>query len=123
MIQKGVGGDFWGVVLVEVLWKTVTGLLGCRFTSVIQFYDVFHGFGAGRGMRAAFLEAKLIQQLTATMEAVLYDIFLDLQKAYDALDRDRCLEIFVVYGLGPRALQLIQTHWGQIIMVNRSGGY
>ena len=36
-------------------------------------------------------------------------IFLDLQKAYDALDRSRCLKILEGYGIGPRARKLIQT--------------
>ena len=39
------------------------------------------------------VEAKLLQQLKALWEEVLYGIFLDLHKAYDALDRSDCLEI------------------------------
>ena len=34
-------------------------------------------------------------------EEVLYEIFLDLHKAYDALDRNRCLDILAAYGVGP----------------------
>ena len=33
-------------------------------------------------------------------EEVLYVIFLDLTKAYDALDRSQSLEILKVYGVG-----------------------
>ena len=39
------------------------------------------------------LEAKLLQRMTEIREAVLYEIYLDLQKAYDGLDRDQCLDI------------------------------
>ena len=35
------------------------------------------------------LEAKLLQQLVALREEVLYVIFLGLHKSYDALDRSR----------------------------------
>ena len=42
-------------------------------------------------------------------EEVLYVIFLDLKKAYDALDRSRCLEILDKYGVGPQARELIQN--------------
>ena len=51
LILKGDGGDFWRIGLVEVLWKTVAGLLNLRFTSYIHFHDVLHFFGwaAGRG--------------------------------------------------------------------------
>ena len=38
---------------------------------------------AGRGTGTATLEAKLLQQLAAMREEVLYVIFLDLTKAYD----------------------------------------
>ena len=38
-------------------------------------------------------------------EEVLHAIFLDLHKAYDTLDRSRCLDIMEVYGMGPRALR------------------
>ena len=72
---------------------------------------MLHRFRAGRGTETAALEAKLLQQLTAMREAVLFDVFLDLQKAYDTMDWDRCLEIIAAYGVGPRALRLLQTYW------------
>ena len=37
--------------------------------------------------------AKLLQQLAALREEVMYVIFLDLYKAYDALDRSICIKI------------------------------
>ena len=41
----------------------------------------------GCGTGTATLEAKLLQKLAALREEVLYVIFLDMHKAYDALDR------------------------------------
>ena len=49
-------------------------------------------------------------------------IFLDLQKAYDALDRSRCLEILEGYGVGPQSRKLLQTYWRRLTMVDRAGG-
>ena len=37
-------------------------------------------------MRTAFLEAKLLHQLTEMRGEVLYEVFLDLRKSYDTLD-------------------------------------
>ena len=57
------------------------------------------------------------------MEAVLFGIFLDSQKSYDALDWDRCLEILVVYGVVLRTIRLLRTYWDRLNMVARAGGY
>ena len=56
-------------------------------------------------------------------EEVLYLIFLDLNKAYDALDRYRCLEILEGYGVGPQYWRLLRTYWGKMTMVVQAGGY
>ena len=56
-------------------------------------------------------------------EEVLYVIFLDLTKAYDALDRSRCLEILEGYGVGPSAKRLLTTYWRRLTMVARESGY
>ena len=74
-------------------------------------------------MGTATLEANLIQQLAAMREEVLYVIFLDLTKAYDALDRSRCLEILEGYGVGPSARRLLTSYRRRLTMVARAGGY
>ena len=55
-------------------------------------------------------------------EAVLHEIYLDLQKAYDALDWKMCLEILAVYGVVPRALHLLRECWVWITMIAKAGG-
>ena len=64
-----------------------------------------------------------VQQLEAMREEVLYVIFLDLTKAYDALDRSRCLDILEGYGVGPGTRRLLQNDWRRLTMVARAGGY
>ena len=71
----------------------------------------------------ATLEGNLLQQLAAMREEVLYVIFLDLTKAYDALDRSRSLEIRKGYGVGDRARRLLREYWDKTTMVARAGGY
>ena len=69
------------------------------------------------------LNAKLLQRLTTMREAFLFKILLKIQKEYDALDRDICLEITAVYGVSPRTLQLLRTYWERLFMVARVGRY
>ena len=69
------------------MWKVVAEILNRQLRASITFHDLLHGFWAGCGTGTAIIEAKLFQQLSTLVEEVLYVIFLDLHKAYDALDR------------------------------------
>ena len=108
---------------MEVMWKVVEAILNCRFTASITYHDVLHGFRAGHGTGTANLKAKLLQQLAAMREEVFYVILLDLRKAYDALDRSRCLEILEGYGVGPKSRRLLTRYWHRLTMVAQAGGY
>ena len=71
-----------------------------RLTASITYHDFLCGLRSGYGTGTATLKAKLLHQLSAMREDILYVIFLDLHKAYDALGRYRCLETLEVYGMG-----------------------
>ena len=86
-------GDYRGIGLKEVIWKAVVVILNCRFTAAITYYNSLHAFRAGYGTGTATLEVKLLQQVEALREVVIHTIFMDLHKAYDDLDRSRCLGI------------------------------
>jgi hypothetical protein len=70
----------------------------------------------------AIMEIKLNQQLAWVDQAPLYQIYLDLKKAYDTLDRTRYLEILAGYGVGPNLLRLQKQFWGNAKMVCHAGG-
>ena len=123
LITKGGSGYFQGIGLIEVLCKTVTIFLNRRFTAAITFHDVLHRFWAGRGTGTSNLKSKLLHNLVAMREAVLYKVFLDLQKAYDALDWESCLGIIVVYRVDPMMLRILRAYWVQLAMVARYKGY
>ena len=53
----------------------MTGILNCRLMAVIQFHENFRGFCMGRGTGTAYLESKLLQQMMAMREEVLYKKF------------------------------------------------
>ena len=122
LIPKG-KKDYWGIGLVEVMWKVVAAFLNCQLTASITFHDFIHGFREVHGTGTATLEAKLLQQLAALREEVLCAIFLYLHKTYDALDRSRCLDILEGYGVDPQARRLLQNYWRRLTMVARAGGY
>ena len=81
MTPKGGGTDFRGVVLMEVLWKAISGIINLWLSYSVQFHDALHGFSAGREMGTATMKEKLLQQLNVMMETVFHAIFLNLSKA------------------------------------------
>ena len=54
-------GDFRGIGLFEVLWKTVKSVLNFRPTAAIQFQENLTTFCMSNGTVTAYLEAKLLQ--------------------------------------------------------------
>ena len=108
---------------MEVIWKTVTVILNCRLRMAITFHDVIHGFHSGRGEVIASLKTNMPQQLADMRKEVLYKIFLDLHKAYYALDRYRYLGILAAYKMGPRAISLLWCSWDRLTMMTQARGY
>ena len=56
-------------------------------------------------------------------EELLYEIFMELFKAYDALERDRFLYILEGYRVGPRDCRVLCAYWDRLRMVSRVGSY
>ena len=95
---------------MEVILEAVAVILNCRFTAAITYHNFLHGFRAGRGTGTTTFEVKLLQQVTALGEVVLHEIFMDMHKAYNNLDRPICLGILEGYGVGTRALHLLRRY-------------
>ena len=119
LIPKGGGGNH-GIGLMEPFWKVVEKTMDRRL-DVVEFHDCLHGFRAKRGTGTAIAEAKLAQQLAHIEQQPWYVVFLDLRKAYDSMDRDRCELILVAYGVGPNIVRLIRYFWDNAGLVCRAG--
>ena len=63
LIPKG-GGNYRGIGLLEVAWKTIEEVLDKRLKEV-ALHDSLHGFREKRGCGTGIMEAKLLQQLAA----------------------------------------------------------
>ncbi|KAL7516477.1 hypothetical protein ACHAWF_000055 [Thalassiosira exigua] len=70
----------------------------------------------------ATVEAKLAAQLAYLEQEPFFSIFFNLKKAFDAMDRGRCLWILEGYGVGPKMLRLIKIFWSLAEMVCGAGG-
>ena len=63
--------------------------------SYMTTYTAFDGGGKG----ITIMEEKLYQKLAGIVHEPLLQVFVDFRKAYDLIDRWRCLEILRGYGL------------------------
>ena len=69
------------------------------------------------------MEVNLAQQLAFMEQCPLSGLFLDLRKAYGAMDRGRCLQILEDSGVRPKTRQLIKCSWDKNSLVCRAAGY
>jgi hypothetical protein len=114
------GGYFRGIGLLDPCWKVMEKIMVCRM-GAIDFHPCLHGGMPKRGTGTATIEAKL-QQLAWVKQEPLYQVFVDLHKAYSHLNCTKCLEIMTGYGVGPKLLRLQEKFWDQAEMVCRAGG-
>ncbi len=85
-------------------------------------HDSLHGYCNKLGTGTAIIKAKLAQQLSYLELKPFYGVFLDLQKAFDAMDREWCNMLLEGYGAGPQLIQLIRSYWRDAFMVCRVVG-
>jgi len=123
LIPKEKQNEYRGIALLEVIYKLVTSIINARVCGAVDFHPALHGFRAGRGTGTAIIEAKLHMQLIQGGHSPLHQVFLDLSKAYDTLNREQALAIFAAYGLGPNIIRFIEWVWESDQMALKQAGY
>ena len=84
-------GDYRGIGLVGVPWKLFSIIVDRRLAESIEFHDFLHMFIVWRGNATTTLEEKIFQEIMGMQKEVLCEIFVDINKVNDALERGRAL--------------------------------
>ena len=69
------------------------------------------------------MKVKLAAQLGSLEQCSFFGIFLDLRKAYDAMDQGRCLKILHGVGVDEKTVWLIARFWKESGLCCRATGF
>ena len=65
---------------------------------------------------------KLQQELASILHQPLFQVHIDLRKAYDTADRERLMTVLTGYGMGPNVGRVLSNFWnGQKIVARQNG--
>ena len=105
-----------------MIYKLCSLVINRRMCHNVGWHDGVHVFREGRGCTAAIMESKLLAEKAKSAGKILYQVFLDLSKAYDTVDWDRLFILLQDYGLGPPCRAVLQGTWMDCVLVPKKGG-
>jgi Reverse transcriptase (RNA-dependent DNA polymerase) len=120
LLPKG-NNDFWGITLLDCLYKLIAAILNQRAAKAIRFHEGVHGFRAECGCQTALREAKSNMQVQEAAGKTYHQIFLDLSKAFDTVDCSRLTQIMQAYRFGFRSMQFFRNCWDASFVTPRAG--
>ena len=108
-----------GIGIVEVTCKVCASVVYFRLKRGVILNNALHRFRAVQVMGTTTLEANLSQQIAGMAHEPLFQVFLDILKSYNSLDRGLCLEVLKGYGMGLNLARLLKSYWGRNIIVTK----
>ena len=123
IIPKDDKGGVRGIGLLESVHKVISQIINVRMANSIQFCEEVHGFRRHRGTHTAIGETKLKMQIAGCESETIYQIFLDLRKAYDSIARNRVLKLLEKYGVGQNVREYIAEIWRNQRFVLRQANF
>jgi hypothetical protein len=98
-----VASDYW-----NRFGKRLEKMMDLRLDAIV-LHNSLQGCLTLRGTGTRIIEAKLAQQLAHLEQTPFFSTFIDLRKAFDAMDWGRCLKILVLHRVDPQILHLIHN--------------
>jgi Reverse transcriptase (RNA-dependent DNA polymerase) len=116
-------GGVRGIGLLETIWKIIAIIIKDRLVDTSEFDDSLHGFLPRRGTATAIIEAKLKLDTTIATGTTIYQVFMDLSKAYDSVSREKLLSLLSQYRVGPHLISILTNFWTQLKVAPKQGGF
>jgi len=123
MIPKSNSTECSGIGLLGTLWKVISNIIKVMLNQGINWNKLIHGFRRDRGTTTSIIELKLAISLSQQLKTPLYNIFLDMKKAYDSVYIWNLIKILEEYEIGQKLRRVIWKYWNQQKSVIRKGKY
>jgi hypothetical protein len=96
-----IGGKVYGRVLVDRVVKKTEGRIS----------DEQGGFRKGRGCVDQVFALRNVSEKNLEKQKDLYLGFMDLEKAYDKVDREGLWEVLIIYGVSGKLVQAVKSFY------------
>jgi hypothetical protein len=118
LIPKG-GADHQGIRLLKPIWKVCKCVMDLRLNA-FNLHDLLHGCCNKGGTRTVGIGKIGPTASSLGAQAPFCGVFLDLKKAFNSMDRERCLLTLEGYGVGSRMIRLIWNFRHNTVLVCRA---
>ena len=116
--------NYRGISLLSVVGKVYGRILinRIRDMTVNAIMDVQGGFLKGRGCTDQVFVIRQVCEKYMSRGKNVYFAFMDLEKAYDRVDRDALWDVLRMYGVGGKLLNAVRSLYGDSKACVRVGG-
>ena len=123
LIPKPGKEEMRSIGLTDSIWKICSRVIANRINDTVKWHKSIHGFRNSKGTGTATLEVKLMASLSEHKGDTIFQVFLDLKKAFDSISRAKLMEIMNFYGVGERLMGIIKQYWSEQIVALQQRGY
>ena len=89
------------ITQLETIYKLCSSIINQQMCHNVGWHDGVHGFHEGWGCMTSVIEMKLLAEKEKSEGKILYQIFLDLTKAYNTVNQECLFILLQDYTLGP----------------------
>jgi len=109
LLPKDGTNSFRGITLLDSVYKLIVLVINAWAMKGISFHKGIHRFRVARGCNMAIQDAKWDMMACQESGQTYHQVFLDLSKAFDTVDRTCLFMIMRAYGFGERTMIFLQT--------------
>ena len=118
--------DYRGISLLSIVGKTFARLILNRIKSSVEdkIHEIQAAFRTGRSCIDQIFTLRLITERAKESNTPIFLCFVDIQKAYDSVNRDALWDVLKKYGFPVELVQIIkELHTGNQAMVRAMASY